>query len=135
MTQEPMGLDDHVEPAVAKDLDGIPYCRKHHCRMTQTSGGAKGSRKAYYKCPVAKCDETGVRIKTTIEGLVPKDPVECPRCKVVCERDVKRSTPASVVLSCPECNWGSPAFASPQFAAAHMGRRSVLQHEANVGER
>lgn len=138
---EPMMLDDAVvsEPAiVTKDVDGVPYCAKHHCRMEQKSGGKKGSAAAYFGCPVPGCTETAKRIKTSRETVVPSSPQLCPRCStdkkpVYCERDNGVSTAASVVLKCPECGWKSNALAVPQLAAAMSANRKPHIH--NIGDR
>lgn len=127
----PMQLDDSVQPvetSPAKDVDGIPYCRKHHSRMTIASGGKKNGATVYYKCPVPNCDQKQQIIKTKNPGVVPPQPLPCPRCNrgktpVICERDEKCSTPASVILKCPECGWKSSAMAVPQLAAAHFAQR------------
>lgn len=123
-----------------KDVDGIPFCRKHHCRMTQVSGGRKGNPKSYYKCRVAGCDETAQHIKTNNEGVVPREPQACPRCSkvgkpVYCERDPKASTAAMAVLKCPSCGWKSTAMVMPQLAAAQLAARRPQPLEANVGDR
>lgn len=139
----PMPLDDSGTPSdavVTKDNDGIPYCREHHCRMKQASGGKKGSATAYYKCPVTACEETAQKIKTTREGVVPQSPQACPRCstpkkRVYCERDKNASTPSSVILKCPRCEWKSTAFVVPSLAAAHFASRPVRSQVANVGDR
>lgn len=139
---ETMQLDDSVtdqDIGPAKDLDGIPYCRVHHCRMDQASGGRKDSPTAYFACPVPECKETGQRIKTPRESIVPRSPLACPRCSkqespVYCERDTKCSTAASVILKCPDCGWKSNAMAVPQLAAAHFARRHT-EITAGVGDR
>ena len=137
-----MTLDDSVETLdsePAKDNDGVPYCRLHHCRMKQSSGGRKGSPSAYYSCPVPKCGEKSQKIKTRRESVVPSKPVICPRCSKgddpsFCERDPKCSTAASVILKCPRCGWKSVAMAVPQLAAAHFARRTESP-PAEIGER
>lgn len=127
----PMSLDEDVvstEGAAAKDTDGVPYCRVHHCRMEQKSGGKKSSPTVYYGCKVEGCEEKAQRIKTKNEGIVPPQPLPCARCSkggkpVYCERDPKSSTPASVILKCPRCGWKSNAMVVPALAAAHLASR------------
>ncbi len=138
----PMTLDDNVDSIdamPAKDVDGIPYCRKHHCRMKQKSGGKKESPTVYYGCPVPKCKEKSQIIKTTHPGVVPAQPQPCPRCSkgaepAFCERDEHSSTAASVILRCPDCGWKSSALAVPQLAAAHFARRREPPI-TNIGDR
>lgn len=138
----PMALDDSVEEienVPAKDNDGIPYCRVHHCRMKYSSGGKKNSPTAYYSCPVPKCDEKQQIIKTANVGVVPPQPQPCPRCSrdkkpVYCERDAHASTAASVVLKCPDCGWKSNAMVVPQLAAALAARKPSIAVE-NIGDR
>jgi hypothetical protein len=136
---DPMSLDDSqgVEDAaetVAKDVDGVPYCRVHHCRMIQSSGGKTDNPKTYYKCKVAKCVETARIIKTSDPRVVPDQPLACPRCSkedkppVICERDPRSSTAACVILICPRCRWKSTAMAVPQLAAAHFARGRTTSH-------
>lgn len=133
-------LGDELPQALdtGKDVDGIPYCRKHHCRMKLTSGGRKNGPTAYYKCPVPRCNETAQKIKTSREGVVPRQPLACPRCsqdkQVYCEKDDTASTAASVVLKCPSCGWKSSAFVKPHLAAAQLdrGRRTPT---VGVGDR
>ncbi len=148
-TNGSMGLDDDVAPAesektVAKDNDGVPYCRVHHCRMKAYSSGRKGSQTTYYKCLVSKCDETAKMIRTRNENIVPKDPLVCPRCSggaadakksLPCERDDKASTAAMVILKCPVCGWKSNGLAVPQFAATMLGRRSTRRVDSMIGDR
>jgi len=139
---EPMSLDDSVvetDSTPAKDVDGIPYCRAHHCRMKQKSGGKKGSRTAYYSCPVPGCGEKSQMIKTKHPGVVPPQPLVCARCsdkkkKVYCERDKDCSTAAAVILRCPSCGWKSNTMAVPQLAAAHFSRQSTML-VSGVGDR
>lgn len=144
--KEPMGLDDEpqaAETAPAKDVDGIPYCRKHHCRMKQVSGGRKGNATAYYACPVKDCDCKQQIIKTNRPGVVPPQPMTCPPCEnlrkteVVCERDDKASTASMVILRCPNCGWKSGGMAVPTLAAAHFAHRERPQRspEPEIGER
>jgi hypothetical protein len=141
----PLSLDDEpngTDAQPAKDTDGVPYCRVHHCRMKQKSGGKKSSPTAYYSCPVDRCQEKAQKIKTVNECVVPRDPLTCPRCSkggkpVHCERDPKASTAAMVILKCPSCGWKSSAFAVPQLAAAHFaarqqGRKPPIE---NLGDR
>jgi hypothetical protein len=135
---EPMLLDAGSDaPATpAKDVDGIPYCPKHHCRMEMASGGKKGSPTSYYRCKVDGCDEKAKRIKTDRPGVVPAQPQECPRCNgVICERDPASSNGAKVVLKCPCCGWKSTALAVPQLAAAMFAGRRTAAVEPMVGDR
>ena len=141
--QQAMPLDDNVESlesAPIKDNDGIPYCRNHHCRMKQSSGGDKKNPTKYYKCPVPKCKETGQVIKTENPGVVPAKPLACARCSdpkkaVYCERDEITSSSASVILKCPSCGWKSNTMAVPLFAAAHFASRSKPSNQPSVGDR
>lgn len=131
--------DDVIETVPAKDNDGIPYCRKHHCRMKRASGGKKGSPTVYYSCAVAGCDERGQKVKVPNERIVPTAPLACPRCSkdgkpVYAERDQKNSTAMAVVLKCPSCGWKSNAMAAPQFAAMQSSRRNGMP-SANIGDR
>lgn len=142
VNDSPMMLDDvaPVDSAPAKDVDGIPYCRKHHCRMKMVSGGKKSSPTAYYACPVRNCDEKEKRIKTSVPGVVPPNPLACPRCSkgenhIYAERDPASSTAASVILKCPSCGWKSTAFAVPQLAAAHFASRKPALADEQIGER
>lgn len=140
MQTEPMTMDD-IEPEMpAKDADGIPYCRKHHCRMEQASGGKKNSPTAYYRCKVADCKEKAQKVKTPNPAVVPAQPIACPRCSksnkpVHCERDPKASTAAMVILKCPACGWKSSGLVVPQLAAAHFARRGPVIPIANIGDR
>lgn len=141
-TNEPMALDDVEEVAIAssaKDNDGVPYCTVHHCRMKLTSGAAKTRGKDYYKCPVPKCDETGIKVRTPIETIVPPSPHKCPRCSsdkkpVYLERDKSRSTVTGIVLVCPECGYRGPMLASPQLEAARL-THGVRRQPENIGDR
>lgn len=137
-----LDLDDGDRPSdgPAKDSDGVPYCRKHHCRMKQASGGKKGGPKLYYSCPVPGCEERSQKIKTPRECVVPAQPLECPRCSkdgkpVYCERDKKSSTAAMVILRCPRCQWKSSAMAVPQLAAAHLMQRQRPEPVEEIGSR
>jgi len=135
---EDLDLDDGTTPA--KDADGVPYCRVHHCRMTQSSGGKADNPKSYYKCKVKGCKETARIIKTPNPKVVPDHPLECPRCSreekpVVCERDDKSSTASMVILKCPRCLWKSTAFVVPQLAAAHIAARNSRMPGEEIGER
>lgn len=122
----------------SKDVDGVPYCRIHHCRMKSRSGATKTKGKDYYSCPVDGCEERGIRIRS-ITNIVPPNPLPCPRCStekrpVYCERDQRRSTATGVVLVCPECQWNAGMFAVPQLEAMRLARRS--DHiETGVGDR
>lgn len=144
-TNSAMSLDDRVElPEVlpAKDVDGVPYCRKHHCRMKQTSGGKKGNRTSYYSCPVDDCEEKAQKIKTERECIVPPQPLACPRCSksgdpVYAERDQRFSTAAAVILKCPSCGWKSSPLPIPQFALAELNRRRrpAIESTEELGSR
>lgn len=112
----------------AKDADGVPYCRKHHCRMIQSSGGKKGNPKKYYQCKVSGCEETARVVKTDNPRIVPSEPQACPRCStentpVICSRDDAASSAAMVVVKCPICNWKSSPFVVPHLAAFQMAHR------------
>lgn len=134
------GDDESSEEGIApKDEDGVPYCRKHHCRMKYSSGGKKGSATKYYQCPVAKCPEKAQIIRTPKVSVVPPQPLKCPRCSkgkrsVFCERDANLSTPASVILRCPKCTWKSNAMAVPALAAQHLMHRPSAE-VAEIGDR
>lgn len=140
---EPMSLDDAIEEvdtAPAKDVDGIPYCREHHCRMKVASGGKKGSPTNYYACPVDDCEERQQIIKTKVPGIVPPAPLACPRCskergEVICSRDKDCSTPSAVILKCPECGWKSNTMVVPHLAAAHMNARRAPMEAMGIGDR
>lgn len=142
--ESPMALDestDAIDATPAKDNDGVPYCPKHHCRMTRVSGGKKGSVITYFTCSVAECDAKSKMIKTNHPGVVPSQPLACPRCSkgdipVFCERDGHASSAASVILKCPSCSWKSGAMAVPQLAAAHFASRKPLRPPVpGVGDR
>ena len=110
-----------------KDVDGVPYCRIHHCRMKSRSGAAKSKGKDYYACPVDGCEERGIRIRS-VATIVPPSPLPCPRCAtdkkpVYCERDPKRSTATGVVLVCPKCRYNAGMYAVPQLEAMRLARR------------
>lgn len=131
--------DEPIIEAPAKDVDGVPYCVKHHCRMILSSGAAATKGKDYYRCPVNGCEERGIKIRTIKEVIVPKNPVSCPRCStdekpVYCEKDKRYSTPMGVVLSCRSCGWKSPMFAVPQLEASRLAAqpKPVI---AGVGDR
>jgi len=127
---------DDTQTRHAKDVDGIPYCVLHHCRMKQYSGGTK--KAAYYRCPVADCEQTGKTIKTRFESVIPPQPLACPRCSdrkpVFCERDEKNSNAAMTILVCPACNWRSSAMVRPELAAAEFGRKNRAPVE-EIGSR
>ncbi len=132
MPDEPMMLDDMNDNPVAdevnpKDIDGVPYCRTHHCRMKVASGAGKTKGKDYYKCPGSRCDETGVKIRSRVETVVPPAAHECPRCgtekkPVYLVRDESRSTSTGIVMVCPECEYRGPMLATPQLEAAIAAR-------------
>ena len=124
-----VGGEPPQSQSVPRDVDGVPYCQQHHCRMRPYSGGKKGSNTTHYKCSVAGCDETAKMIRTSRESVVPPDPVPCPRCStekkpVICSRNQKLSTAAYVILECPECTWRTNAMASPHLVAQEMDARS-----------
>lgn len=123
-----------------KDQDGVPYCVRHHCRMKHASSGRKGSKVAYYKCPVKGCDETAKRIKTGREQSIPTEPRCCGRCvdgkgdPVVMERDDRLSKPFYSILRCPACQAKTEPLPRPEFVASHgVARRR--QHVPDVGDR
>jgi len=126
-----------AEPMPAKDVDGVPYCRDHHCRMKMTSGGKKNSPTSYLKCPVEGCEQKAQMIKTKRECVVPNNPVTCPRCAggIVCVRNSAFSTAAFVVVQCPRCNWKSNAMALPQLAAQHFAARPMRRPDVMIGDR
>jgi len=133
---------EELDTMDARDVDGIPYCPRHHCRMENASGGKKGSRTTYYACKVPGCDEKSQTVKSRLPGVVPSNPQLCPRCNkkgskpVYCERDKTVSTAMAVVLKCPACQWKSTAIATPQFAASHLASRQIRREPvANVGDR
>jgi hypothetical protein len=136
---EKPAADELVSP-VDRDNDGIPYCRKHHCRMKRASGGKKNSPTKYYSCPVPHCEERGQVVRTPHERVVPPAPLACPRCsrrgeEVFCERDLK-ATAMAVVLRCPACGWKSNAMASPQLAAMHAAQvQRRTKPEEEIGSR
>jgi hypothetical protein len=128
-----IGLDDAPAAAApaddddSRDVDGIPYCPLHHCRMIQASGAKSDNPKAYYKCKAPNCKTTARVIKTPDPRVVPDRLQACPRCTrddspAICERDPKSSTAAMVILKCPRCGWKSTGMAVPQLAAAHFAR-------------
>ena len=127
---------DHAEQP-AKDIDGVPYCRDHHCRMKMSSGGKKNSPTSYLKCPVEGCEQKAQMIKTKRESVVPNNPVTCPRCAggIVCVRSPKFSTAAYVVVQCPSCAWKSNSMALPQLAAQHFAARQMRRPEPMIGDR
>lgn len=132
--------DANASPETPKDVDGIPYCAKHHCRMVRNSGGKKDSPTTYYKCPVKDCGTTAQIIKTRRESIVPVDPVICPRCSkgkkpVICSRDKKASNAMKVVVKCPDCGWKSSAMAVPMFAAQHFNSRRRSPPTPGLGDR
>lgn len=141
LIDQPMELDGEfgVAASPARDVDGIPYCRKHHCRMKQSSGGKKDGATAYYKCPVDGCTEREQVIKTANPAVVPSKPLACARCskngeEVICERDPTASTAQMVILKCPRCQWKSTGLAVPHLAAAMLSRRTPGRLE-EIGER
>jgi hypothetical protein len=139
-----IGLDD--APAAGtpdentRDVDGIPYCPMHHCRMIQASGARTDNPKAYYKCKAPNCKATARVVKTPDPRVVPDRLQPCPRCSgkkgdVICERDPKASTAAMVILKCPVCGWKSTAMAVPQLAAAHFARGRKPEAIEEIGAR
>ena len=135
---DPVSNADQAE-ATPKDVDGVPYCSTHHCRMKRKSGGRRGSETTYYGCPVPKCKENAQMIRTKRESVVPPNPVSCPRCStekkpVICERDEALSKSAFVILKCPSCNWRSNALAVPSLAAQHERTRKRVKPE-EIGAR
>lgn len=137
-------MDDfqETEPQSAKDEDGVPYCRQHHCRMKRISGGKKGSPTAYYKCPVPGCECKAQMIKTRTEAVVPPNPICCPRCSseknpVYCERNLSLSSAAKVIVECPSCQWRSNALAVPNLASHHFANRArrLRVETMDIGDR
>ena len=132
-------LKPDTQHLIPKDLDGVPYCPLHHCRMLATSSGKKGSRKTYYACQVEGCSETGTKIRSG-EKAVPNRPQICPSCtakgdEVACERDRRGSNAARVVLKCPVCGWHTSPMATPQLAALGEQRRRRTAGPDKIGER
>ena len=130
--------DTQVEAEAARDVDGVPYCCDHHCRMKVSSSGKAGSPTTYYKCPVRGCKAKGQVIKTTNENVVPPTPVTCPRCSkpkkgVTCVRNKQLSTAAYVIVQCPDCEWKSSALASPTLAAQHSAGRNPRRRRPDEG--
>jgi len=145
---QPMGLDDDVqaEEQTPRDVDGIPYCKKHHCRMKQTSGG-KGATK-YYSCPVKspKCDQKAQIVKTAFPTVVPPHPTRCQNCAKIdgnadaapyCTLDESASSPAMVILKCPVCGHKSGSMPTPTLAAQQLAARARVQRadDASLGDR
>lgn len=140
-------FDDETEdmksvlPAVtptAKDVDGVPYCVKHHCRMKTASSGPAGSAVAYCKCPVDGCAETGKRIKTD-EKRIPGEPLRCHRCvgvdpQPIMERDPAVSSLMQSVLKCPVCGHRSGPMPRPEFVLQHERSRNRVP-VADIGAR
>lgn len=125
--------DQKDSPESAKDLDGIPYCVDHHCRMVRVSGGKKGAPLSYYKCPVPKCGCTAQVIRTKRESVVPSEPITCPHCstrakkKPICIRNKELSSHGGVVLQCPECGWRTNKLPDARLAAMQLDHRDRLR--------
>lgn len=142
---DPMNLDDNVASDQAevqlRDVDGIPYCARHHCRMKLASGAGKRTGKDYFRCPVPSCSERGTRIRTKVERIVPDNPQSCPRCsngatQVFCEASKDRSNPAAIVLVCPNCGFSPGMFVRPQLEAVRIQESSRLRRSVpNIGDR
>lgn len=115
--------------------DGVPYCPRHHCRMKQTSGGAKGNPVAYYACPVDGCDEKGKRVKAK-PSLIPAEPLRCHRCEThpVMERDAMASKAHYTILKCSVCGHKSAPMPRPEFASRHEDARARPQVD-DLGQR
>lgn len=135
-------LEEQTRPAVQavppKDDDGVPYCAKHHCRMTHSSSGKAGSPVEYQKCPVDGCKETAKRVKTA-RPVIPADPLLCPRCagltpRPIMERDIKLSTQMYTILKCPCCEHKSAPLPRPEFVASHAKARGIVTAEP-LGQR
>lgn len=130
--------NEEKEAMPKKDVDGIPFCITHHCRMKQRSGGGK-NKAVYYVCPVKGCETKAQTVQ--IERVVPGKPTECPRCKpksIVCERSPERSSGAFSILVCPGCGWASGPQPHPVFAEQDILRRQHGREEtpvANIGDR
>ena len=152
MSKEALDLDGGVvevaerdEPVVPtgadRDIDGVPYCVKHHCRMTQYSGKTKSSARAYYRCPVPDCKATAKVVKLG-QRAIPSAPMECPECRnhgqtVYLERmPDDRSAPSqtSIRLWCPVCEYKVGPLALPHQSVvhAHQSRRAGVR---DIGER
>jgi len=139
-----IGLDDGegvaITAAPRRDVDGVPYCAKHHCRMKMASGAGKTTGKDYYRCPVPECTERGVRIRTIREQIIPAQPLKCPRCSkdesiVYCEADLGRSTSVGVVLKCPHCGYSPGMFVRPQLEAERLSGAKRNEDVPGVGDR
>jgi len=131
-----------ITPPAAKDADGVPYCRLHHCRMKRVSGGKKGSPTVYYQCPVEGCQCKAQMIRTKRESVVPPNPVCCPKCSteqdpVICERSERHSRSTAVVVQCPKCNWKSNMMPVPMLVVQHFAARERSRHvdSGGIGDR
>jgi len=111
---------------VERDLDGVPYCVRHHCRMKQYSGRKKDRAAAHYVCPVPGCNETAKVIRIG-QRSVPAEPMQCPQCRkhgkeIYLERmpkDKTQRSATSVRLWCPVCELTVGPLALPNQAAAY----------------
>lgn len=118
-------------PATPKDVDGMPYCPKHHCRMRQTSGGPAGAKIAHVCCPVDGCSQKAKRVKSQ-RCLLPLAPMTCQRCsglspQPIMERSDKLSTGMYSILQCPVCGHKSAPMPLPEFVVNHqLSRGRVL---------
>lgn len=126
-----------AEPKVEvpkKDIDGTPFCRTHHCRMERASGGKRGSRTTYYKCPVPKCGAKQQKLRESHEKLIPEKPLVCPKCsrpddESYCERDETLSTPQYALLRCPRCQWKSSPMPLPSLVDVMRNRPRAFAKE------
>jgi NAD-dependent dihydropyrimidine dehydrogenase PreA subunit len=115
-----------VPSGVDRDLDGMPYCVRHHCRMKQYSGRKRDRAAAHYVCPVPGCNETAKLVRLG-QRSIPVEPMECPECrqrgeKVFLERmpeDRTLRSSTSVRLWCPHCEYAVGPLALPNQAAAY----------------
>lgn len=120
----------------AADENGIPYCEDHHVRMVPASGGGRGAKVAFYKCPVKGCECRAKRIKTRRESSIPKDPMVCRTCgkgKEVMVRNKRMSTATYTVLECPKCGRKSAPMPRPEYV--NVATRRSQPRIADVGDR
>ena len=135
---EPTESNTAPQAATAKDVDGMPYCQKHHCRMRQTSGGPAGSKVAHVCCPVEGCTEKAKRVKSQ-RCVLPLAPLVCQRCaglspQPIMERADKISTGMYTILQCPVCGNKSSPLPRPEFVLNHQRSRNIVTVE-EIGKR
>jgi hypothetical protein len=124
-----------TDETVAKDVDGVPYCRVHHCRMIQSSGGKTDNPKTYYKCKVAKCTETARIIKTDGPARRPRSTAGLPALQQGGQATSDlRARPQELdrrdgdLSSAHAADGRASAMAVPQLAAAHFARGRTTSH-------